>query len=151
MMMLLCDQITTSHLAIVYRAGGMRAREAYLSSSIKALYNKERVFCCLLCIMMMFDCLARTEVTPLKKCHANAQTYSCQYYLVVLQSMYRKKYILGSSYRDLKSNCLLIQDIDLTKGQQYHAFILKVKCCPSITFRRPSFRIGLRIAKMFCI
>ena len=77
--MMLCDQITTSHLAIVYRAGGMRAREAYLSSSIKALYNKERVFCCLLCIMMMFDCLARTEVTPLKKCHANAQT-SCAYW-----------------------------------------------------------------------
>ena len=141
MMMLLCDQITTSHLAIVYRAGGMqdcRAREAYLSSSIKALYNKERVFCCLLCIMMMFDCLARTEVTPLKKCHANAQTYSCQYYLVVLQSMYRKKYISTWPIVQLSFNTRSRFGL----GQWFHVFIKKVKRCPSTTFRRPSFRIG---------
>ena len=151
MMMLLCDQITTSHLAIVYRAGGMqdcRAREAYLSSSIKALYNKERVFCCLLCIMMMFDCLARTEVTPLKKCHANAQTYSCQYYLVVLQSMYQKKYISTLPIVQLSFNTRSIFD---QRSMVYHVFNKNVKRCPSTTFRRLSTRIGLRIAKMFCI
>ena len=42
----------------------------------------------------------------------------------------------------------------LPRSQQctlYHAFIKKVKCCPCITFRRPSVRIGLRIVKMFSI
>ena len=43
MMMLLCDQITTSHLAIVYKAGGMqdcRAREAKYNTGISLFLDQ---------------------------------------------------------------------------------------------------------------
>ena len=62
--------------------------------------------------------------------------------------MYQKKYISTLPIVQLSFNTRSRFD---QRSMVYHVFNKNVKRCPSTTFRRLSTRIGLRIAKMFCI
>ena len=62
--------------------------------------------------------------------------------------MYQKIYINTLPIVQLSFNTRSRFD---QRSMVYHVFNKNVKRCPSTTFRRLSTRIGLRIAKMFCI